>query len=494
LVYLYQFSDYFDSLFDYFDNIFDRFDECLKQSTLISIMPRIITSHEKLSVIEHWLSGESRNDIAIRHNIGSGTVYNIVEEWSNGIGYQLADRLRELGIKLKKNGLTVSDCAKGLRMLMMLRKFGIQDDENQERIAYFLNEVYVKCYEVGLTPQQVFDYIGDILKFSSEIPISQIPNFIEKRIEEKKFLESQIQQLSRNIDELSEIKDELEQEIQELRNIQETMTKNYQTFTMIQFKLKKYEIHIEDLDFFVKCVVGISKEGYNPVQVVTKIADYEILEKDANYIKSEIILKKDKLAKLNQDINNQTNTLDYLKIKVDLLNDLETRGFGIRELRTLINILNEIGLEHKQDYHEIVKEFFEDVKNYEEVIGSRKEIERLKNQHKSLEVQIMKEREKYHSYPEIIESIIRLAGAGTSEEDIVKIDRILSMTDYYISKDKRLFIEVLLDELQKYRNLKLAIKKLEDIELEKKLEDIEIDLKSKKKTQHKSTKKKTRNV
>ena len=70
-------------------------------------MPRIITLHEKLSVIDEWLSGESRNDIAIKHNIGSGTVYNIVEEWSNEIGAQLANRLRELGIKLKKNGLMI---------------------------------------------------------------------------------------------------------------------------------------------------------------------------------------------------------------------------------------------------------------------------------------------------------------------------------------------------------------------------------------------------
>ena len=36
-------------------------------------MPRIITLDEKLSVIDDWLNGESRNDIAIKHNIGSST-------------------------------------------------------------------------------------------------------------------------------------------------------------------------------------------------------------------------------------------------------------------------------------------------------------------------------------------------------------------------------------------------------------------------------------
>jgi hypothetical protein len=58
--------------------------------------------------------------------------------------------LREIAIKLKQNGLTVSDCAKELRMLMVLQKYGIKDDENQEKVPYFLKELYTQCQEVGL--------------------------------------------------------------------------------------------------------------------------------------------------------------------------------------------------------------------------------------------------------------------------------------------------------------------------------------------------------
>ena len=92
-------------------------------------MPRIISPDEKLSVIEDWLDGETREDIAINHNIGNGTVYNIVQEWSNNIGIEKANALRELAIQLKKNGLTVSDCAKGFRMSMIFKKYGIKEDE-----------------------------------------------------------------------------------------------------------------------------------------------------------------------------------------------------------------------------------------------------------------------------------------------------------------------------------------------------------------------------
>ena len=88
----------------------------------------------------------------------------------------------------------------------------------------------------------------------------------------------------------------------------------------------------------------------------------------------------------------------------------------------------------------------------------------------------MIERVRYNAYPKIIESITRLAGAGISEDDIVKIDKILSMTDYYLYKDTPLCSkekETLIADLQRYGNLKLAIKNLEEIE---------INLKSKKRT------------
>jgi hypothetical protein len=153
-------------------------------------MPRIITSDEKIAVIDDWLMGISRNEIAIRRSMGSGTVYNIVQEWSDQLGGQRANKLRVLAVKLKNHGLTVGDCAKGLRMLMIFRRYGIKDDNNnnedQEKVIHFLKEVYIKCQEVGLSPQKVFDYISDILKFSSEISISQIPEFMIKRIEKKK--------------------------------------------------------------------------------------------------------------------------------------------------------------------------------------------------------------------------------------------------------------------------------------------------------------------
>jgi hypothetical protein len=156
-----------------------------------------------------------------------------------------------------------------------------------------------------------------------------------------------------------------------------------------------------------------------------------------------------------------------------MIDELGIMGFGIKEFRTLSDMLNEIGGENNESFDGIRKKFFDDVKNYEEIIGSRKEKDRLKHELKNLEAQTMKEREKYNAYPKILESVLRLSNAGISEDDIVKIDKIVSMTDFYLDKDTPLSSkERLIDDLQKYGNLKLAIKNLEDIK---------INLKSKKK-------------
>jgi hypothetical protein len=445
-------------------------------------MPRIITREEKVAVIDDWLNGESRNQIAIKRIMGSGTVYNIIQEWRLGIGIEKADKLRDLALKLNKTGLTVNECAIGLRMLMIFKKYGIKEEDDQEQLINFLQEIYIKCQEVEFKPQQVFDYISDILNFSSNIAISQIPQFMKKKIEEKKVIENVVQKLYKKINELSNIQMQKEQEIERLSKMEVTKTKTYKTFMGLKSQLKQEGIGMDNIDQYVKGVIGISKENYNPVQILEKIADYKNLERDSRYYNEQVNLKKDQLAKLNHDLDLKQKILDYFKMKIDILKELEMMGFGIEEFRTLNNRLNEIGGENNESFEGIRKHFFDYVKNYEEVIGSRKEIDRLNNELKSLEAQTMKEREKYNAYPKILESLIRFSSAGIAEDDIVKIDRILSMTDFYLYNDKPFSKEALIDDLQKYGNLKLAIKNLEN---EKK------NIKSKKKkTQYKSMKKK----
>ena len=63
--------------------------------------------------------------------------------------------MRDIALKLNKTGLSVNDCALGLRMLMIFKNMGITGDEDQVQLIYFLKEIYARCQEVGFTSQQV---------------------------------------------------------------------------------------------------------------------------------------------------------------------------------------------------------------------------------------------------------------------------------------------------------------------------------------------------
>ena len=69
----------------------------------------------------------------------------------------------------------------------------------------------------------------------------------------------------------------------------------------------------------------------------------------------------------------------------------------------------EIGRENytynNKTLEQIKKEFFDDLKSYEEILGSRNERDRLQSEIKNLEIQIIREKEKCNAYPKAIQSI-----------------------------------------------------------------------------------------
>ena len=74
------------------------------------------------------MMGKTRDKIASEFNIRTGAVSNIIEEWQNTIGVFEANNLRELGLALKKAGISPVQCANGLRINNILTQLGIGDD------------------------------------------------------------------------------------------------------------------------------------------------------------------------------------------------------------------------------------------------------------------------------------------------------------------------------------------------------------------------------
>ncbi|MGI0050408.1 MAG: hypothetical protein ACRD8K_01610, partial [Nitrososphaeraceae archaeon] len=87
-----------------------------------------IPEHMKSAVIDSWLMGKTRDNIASEFNVSTGSVSNIIEQWQNMIGVYNANNLRGLGLALKKAEISPVQCADGFRITNLIKYLGIDED------------------------------------------------------------------------------------------------------------------------------------------------------------------------------------------------------------------------------------------------------------------------------------------------------------------------------------------------------------------------------
>ena len=162
-------------------------------------------------VIRQWLSGEPRDQIAKYNEIGGGTVSAIVKQAKyemeqvyngNGKDYNVDnddgdddndednfefDLIREVSVRLKRNGLDVNSFASSVRLLAKLEKMGL----NEEQTESFIENIDIHCFKQGLKPKEFISTINNVSSLSSilAIPVHRLPQYIiqgQKRLEEIK--------------------------------------------------------------------------------------------------------------------------------------------------------------------------------------------------------------------------------------------------------------------------------------------------------------------
>ena len=91
----------------------------------------------KDEVIRLYLQGETRNDIARTCRLGEGTVSTIEDEQMHSLGIPDVQSLRDLAVNLKRWGIYAAQCAQGFRILNIMKKLGV----NQNQVESFMIEV-----------------------------------------------------------------------------------------------------------------------------------------------------------------------------------------------------------------------------------------------------------------------------------------------------------------------------------------------------------------
>ena len=80
------------------------------------------------SVINGYLNGKSFAEISDENNIAKGSVFNIINSWTDQIGIPDIAELREFSTMIRKSGITIKQCAQSFRFIQILSSFGIRDE------------------------------------------------------------------------------------------------------------------------------------------------------------------------------------------------------------------------------------------------------------------------------------------------------------------------------------------------------------------------------
>jgi hypothetical protein len=153
-------------------------------------MPAGIEASIKTKVIQQWLSGDSSAKIAIDNKIGEGTVSSVVSDFKIGLDNSEFDSANELALQAKKQGLNLSDLASNFRLHNFIRASAVTEDELESFIA--------RIHPNDLPHEKIVSCVNQLYDLSNEqsIPIQEVPNYIQQKLEEKQKIDQEVKEAS----------------------------------------------------------------------------------------------------------------------------------------------------------------------------------------------------------------------------------------------------------------------------------------------------------
>jgi len=421
-----------------------------------------ISEHIKSAVIDAWLmGGKTRDEIASEFNISTGSVSNIKQEWQNRIGVFEAKNLRELGLALKKAGITPIQCVEGLRITNIIKQLGIDDDH----LFDFLNKLYNESKEQRSLPADIIRVVKFINAYPEEInSLNDIPKNIEKRRQEKTKLDADIFYKKLEIQKLDHEKERKRKEIQDLQDDLEAFRKKTQNekkdfllFKNVKEELKKHSIDIHLLEPLIDVIKIFDDMNFRPLTILSEFSDRNAYRDLVEHKDIEIKQRELHIQDLKDICDNYEMKISLNEPIVQSLKQMEDLGFTASDIKNLHLIFSEISKKYRLNKKEIKIRFFRCMNYYfNDLLTLQQDIFEKQNEVTILDDEISLKRKIIKESQPIVFSILQnLINTGLNEHDILMFFKIFE-TDWCNNMiyDNRTYLERLSKDLNKYPSVR----------------------------------------
>ncbi len=206
----------------------------------------VIPDSIKNNVIQQWLDGILRDEIATNNGISVGMISTIVNETRSQI--RDLDLMREVALNLRKTGLDLNRFAFTVRLQNKLIRLGI----NEELAESAIEKLHVHCFTKNLEISEFLsrpDYLID-LSNRIGIPIEDLDKYIFEKVERLKRLDADMLKMTKERNDLALVYKttipELE-EFQQLRPIHEKLIKAENEISKRDMIIKEKDTEIGQL-------------------------------------------------------------------------------------------------------------------------------------------------------------------------------------------------------------------------------------------------------
>lgn len=260
------------------------------------------------NVINKWLHGLSRDEVAKNNGIGAGTVSAIIKEAMQNDSE--LDLQRQVGVMLRKeNNLDIRSFAVLIRIRnKLITEMGLNNDDEkiksevqvqelEHKIETLIVNLAVVCFKRGLSIDEFVDVIEDMssLEDKVKIPLDQLPNQL---LQQQRQLESK------------------EKEIQEIKLKKTLLLNDYHTTINI---LKEYTRNRPAFEKYIKLKEELEEFKRDRKGLLNYIARLEI---QIWMMKYDWSTPTDDIDFINNDYNSRSKLTgeQLLKMAKDLVN------------------------------------------------------------------------------------------------------------------------------------------------------------------------------
>lgn len=319
-----------------------------------------VSQNIKAVLIQQWLEGKTRDQIAQENGLGSGTISNIISGWKHNLGYLVAEDLRELAVTLRRVKINAAQCASGARVFSIMKLIGL----NEEEFHQFITDIHKQCISEGIGPDKIVGSLKQLLGLSQDMHFSVIPYYLDDLVSRKAVLEQEVLRLEARE---SDIRKRVEIALQE-----EGVTSQDLNFRRELWKRQTSE---DEIAQFFDVLEGIKQFGFDPATVVSKYHNF--LEREMGKIAIEETRKE--LSKLQEETASH-------RLMLSEYQQLRSMGYDFKQLKRLADTIKEISDANGIPPYIAVLKFFDDIETqYDKKLGFDLKLDSQKSELKELE-------------------------------------------------------------------------------------------------------------